>query len=295
MNAYANDSAFIIANRQLLNRHFGPTHPFSNILVNIFVFGGPLMKRADNGSVVEMTAEKAKDKYREFVLAIYNMQDDFYSDNIELVVFAYKLGFELIYDYTYKDLAISLSCGVFIWLYVIFHVKSIFIASFAMLGIFMSIPISLVIYSYIFDIKYFALLHNLVIIIVLSIGADDIFVFNDMWKQAKTINILEKDLGKRMAYVFKKSAKAMFVTSLTTMISFVSTAISSIIPIQTFGIFAAIIIPINYILIIMALPCYYMIYEYHFKHRCLFLKYRFCKKKPKLTRKIDDDIVQLDL
>lgn len=85
-------------------------------------------------------------------------------------------------EYTYKDMAICLLCGIFIWIYMVVHVKSIFIATMSMINIFMSIPISIIIYNYVFGIKYFALLHLLVIIIVLAVGADDIFVFNDMWK-----------------------------------------------------------------------------------------------------------------
>jgi hypothetical protein len=99
-----------------------------------------------------------------------------------MVVFAYQLGVDLLMQYTYSDLAVCFGCGIFIWLYIIFHVQSIFIATMSMLSIFASIPLSLILYNYVFRVNYFSLLHNLVIIIVLAIGADDIFVFNDMWK-----------------------------------------------------------------------------------------------------------------
>jgi predicted RND superfamily exporter protein len=190
-------------------------------------------------------------------------------------------------NYTYSDLWLCLACGIFIWLYLVMHVKSVFIGSFAMLNVFMSIPLSIDLYYYLFGIEYFALLHNLVIIIVMGVGADDIFVFNDMWKQAKQINILKADTNRRMAYAFRRSAKAMMVTSLTTMVSFMATAVTYIIPVSTFGIFASIIIPVNYFLVISVLPAYYMIYENHLKERCKWIPYR-CQCLRKYGRRLGD-------
>lgn len=48
----------------------------------------------------------------------------------------------------------------------------------------------------------------------------------------------------------------MLITSSTTIIAFLATAISKLLPIMTFGIFSAINIAINYILIITFLPAF---------------------------------------
>ena len=57
-----------------------------------------------------------------------------------------------------------------------------------------------------------------------------------------------------MAYSFKRSFKAIAVTSSTTAIAFLANALSDIRPIRAFGIFAAIIIPVNFILVILVMP-----------------------------------------
>ena len=57
-----------------------------------------------------------------------------------------------------------------------------------------------------------------------------------------------------MAYSFKRAAKAIAVTASTTSIAFAANASSPIVPIKAFGLQAAVIIPVNYILVIMCMP-----------------------------------------
>ena len=57
-----------------------------------------------------------------------------------------------------------------------------------------------------------------------------------------------------MAFIFRKSSKAKFVTSVTTTIAFLSTSFSNILPISTFGVYATLLIPVNYIFVIIIVP-----------------------------------------
>jgi hypothetical protein len=45
----------------------------------------------------------------------------------------------------------------------------------------MSIPITMVLYSKLFGVNYFSSIHIAVLIIIIGIGADDVFVFHDAW------------------------------------------------------------------------------------------------------------------
>ena len=69
-----------------------------------------------------------------------------------------------------------------------------------------------------------------------------------------------------MTYTFRRAFKAMLVTSITTSASFLAAGFSDINPISTFGIFAAIIIPVNFILDVTAYPAIIIIYEEKFKN-----------------------------
>ena len=108
-------------------------------------------------------------------------------------------------------------------------------------------------------------LNQLTIFIVLGIAADDIFVFCDAWRQAGLIPVLASDEKRRMAYAFRRSFRAIAVTSSTTAVAFLANASSEIRPIRAFGIFAAIIVPVNFLIVIMVMPSVQIIYDRHLK------------------------------
>jgi hypothetical protein len=84
-----------------------------------------------------------------------------------------------------SDLMFALFSILFVCIWMRVHTGSTFIAFMGIFMVFMSIPASLLLYRGLFRIPYFNLLHTLVIFIVLGVGADDIFVLVDSWKQTK--------------------------------------------------------------------------------------------------------------
>ena len=119
-------------------------------------------------------------------------------------------------------------------------------------------------------------LNQLTIFIVLGIAADDIFVFCDAWRQAGLIPVLANDEKRRMAYAFKRSFRAIAVTSSTTAVAFLANASSEIRPIRAFGIFAAIIVPVNFLIVIMVMPSVQIFYDRHLKS---YYSYSLCCSK----------------
>lgn len=57
-----------------------------------------------------------------------------------------------------------------------------------------------------------------------------------------------------MAVTFRRAAKAMVATSSTTSAAFFATGLSTIMPISSFGFFAGILIPMNFLLVITFFP-----------------------------------------
>jgi len=97
---------------------------------------------------------------------------------------------------------------------------------------------------------------------VLGIGADDIFVFVDAWNQSAYIdNKIIDSNEKRMAYTFRRASRAMAVTSSTTAVAFFANFFSPIMPVKSFGITSALIIPLNYFLVIMFFPSAVILYD----------------------------------
>lgn len=85
-----------------------------------------------------------------------------------------------------------------------------------------------------------------------------------------------------MAYSFKRSFNAILVTSSTTAIAFLANALSDIRPIRAFGIFAAIIIPVNFLIVIIVMPPIQMIHDNYMKEQCKYgrLYQRLCRRDP---------------
>ena len=70
-----------------------------------------------------------------------------------------------------------------------------------------------------------------------------------------------------MAYSVKRAAKAIAVTSSTTSVAFFANAGSPLIPIKAFGIYASIIVIVNYGMVVLVMPSIQMIYETKIKHK----------------------------
>ena len=95
-----------------------------------------------------------------------------------------------------------------------------------------------------------------------ALGADDIFVAVDKWKNAR----LDNPSGKTedvAALALPDAASAMFLTTATTAVAFFATAICPVTPILCFAIFCGLMIMFNYFLnILLVFPslCLYDIW-----------------------------------
>lgn len=134
-------------------------------------------------------------------------------------------------------LAIVSMLAVLGWLW--FKLRSLYLAFYGMAEIVMSLPTAFFIYRIIFQFKSFDGLNAMALFIILAIGADDIFVMYDMWLQSLSHTNVCSSLVKRMDWVYRRSGKAMFITSFTTMCAFIATATSPLVGIKSFGIFTA--------------------------------------------------------
>ena len=90
----------------------------------------------------------------------------------------------------------------------------------------------------------------LVVFVILGWGGR-LFVFVDAWKQSL---LLHDDTHQRLQYAYARALQSMANTSLTTAAAFLATAISPIMPIAAFGIYAAICVLMNYVLAMTMLP-----------------------------------------
>jgi len=83
-----------------------------------------------------------------------------------------------------------------------FHMKSVFLAFISLTNIMISVPITMVIYHYLLGITYFSNPHLSIIIVIIGIGADDIFVFHDIWEGSYSKEVEQKT---RLNFTFRRA------------------------------------------------------------------------------------------
>ena len=171
-----------------------------------------------------------------------------------------------------SDLAWTIGSIGAVWLYVAVNTQSFFIAFVGMFEILISFPIALVIYRLIFRIEYVGNITGLSIFILLGIGADDIFVYFDAYRQSAHEPGVGESLSDRLLYSSRRASKAIFVTSLTTTGAFLATALSCITPLAGFGIMSATMISVMFAVHVLLFPPALVIYARHFQPMTLWTR-----------------------
>ena len=194
-----------------------------------------------------------------FMRSIYR-DDTLVDGKVEAVWYSWILTGSVFEELINGDLQMVIFSVLFVWIWMNVHLESCFVASVGMLQIFLSLPFGRLFYSIIGQVKYFSTLQSLAIFLVLGIGADDVFVLVDGWKQS-AVDVPRRSgeaddawLHRRLADSYSRTMQAVFNTSFTTAMAFISTAISPVMPISAFGIYASICIVINYLFVISLTP-----------------------------------------
>ena len=157
---------------------------------------------------------------------------------------------------------------IFVMFYMWFHLGSLFLSVSAMSIILISFPVAQFVYRGIFQITMYAQLNKVMVFVIIGIAAANIFVFCDAWRQSEHMDIMKDSQHRRMAYSFRRATKAIAVSASTTSVAFAANALSPLVPFRAFGINAAIVILVNYVLTILAMPSFQMLYESYFKDCC---------------------------
>mmetsp|Transcript_8250 Transcript_8250/g.25531 ORF Transcript_8250/g.25531 Transcript_8250/m.25531 type:complete len:1071 (+) Transcript_8250:228-3440(+) len=167
-----------------------------------------------------------------------------------------------------SDFTFAIASIVFVWVWLCVHTSSFFIGSCGMLQILLSLPISLFWYRVVLWRRYIAIMIQLAIFVILGIGADDIFVYVDAWKQSKDLIEPQGDdepddeyLRRRVKYAYSRAFQSIFNTSFTTAVAFFATAIAELVPIAAFGFFAALCVIMNFALVLTVTPCIVLIHH----------------------------------
>ncbi|CAI2362894.1 unnamed protein product [Moneuplotes crassus] len=296
-NIRASESLYF-QNNVFMETQFTQNNTISQKARAIYVFAGPI--EIDGKRWKTYTDDEAgqEEKMADFSL---DLEKRFKTVNTSLKVQLYNRAWANYKEAetTINDFSLIIVSFTFVFIYVSFHLKSIFLASCAMAAIAFSYPISICLTRFVFQISFFQSLNLVAVFVILGISADNVFVFTDAWQQSGTYSPLNPDdedrhnnFQPRMNYTWKKATKAISTTSLTTAIAFLATGFSKIMPISAFGYFASTLVIVNYLFAIVTFPACLIIFERYLSDKCRYRKFigdvctRMINKcrKPKVPR-----------
>jgi protein dispatched 1 len=158
---------------------------------------------------------------------------------------------------------------LFVATYLGIHSGSFALGGLGILLILLSFPLAMFFFT-VCRINWFGSFHVLALFVVLGVGADDIFVFQDAWRHSEKLAVIRDSFESRMVVTYEHTGSAVFNTSFTTTVAFLATALSPIMPISSFGIFAAFAIIANYLLVMSFWPAAVVIWEVQMRRaRCV--------------------------
>jgi hypothetical protein len=151
-------------------------------------------------------------------------------------------GVHLEYEIVVKGILVSamwsLPAFASVVMYMWFHTRSPFLTFMGLAHVLVSFPTTWAIYYLVFQIKYMGFLNFIALFVIMGIGADDIFVFTDAWKQSRLEpEEISGSVLTRLQWTYKRAAGAMLVTSITDACAFYANCISDITVIRIFGAF----------------------------------------------------------
>lgn len=145
------------------------------------------------------------------------------------------------------DALLSIGSLVLVWAYMWWTLESAFLASVAMFEIVFSLPVTMSLWTVVFQ-QQISFLQMLTIYMILGIGADDAFILYDAWLQARFAGEeVNEDWTSRFAWAYRRAFRAMAVTTATTCGSFVIGAFSPLPQVRDFCIFAALVVLVDWL------------------------------------------------
>ena len=235
-----------------LEKDYNPCSPHSASKTRIFIpIGYPLVGGSSSSRIESFLVNEVK-------LELESIRDGFLKDRIDLYYMSEKLFNHDVTQQAYRDMMLAGGSFLFIFFFMWLQTTSFFITFFAIFSIITSYLLTNLIYRYAFEYEYFGFFHIIAMFIILGIGADDVFVFYDTWRLSETTKYSSK--AHRLSDCYRKAAKTTFVTSLTTMVAFLVSAFSPLLPVRTFGLFSGILVGVNYVCDLIYFPTAIMLY-----------------------------------
>jgi hypothetical protein len=144
-----------------------------------------------------------------------------------------------------------------VYTYMAIYTRAPFIAALGSLSVLASIPLATAILA-ICGHSSMPAVNLLVLFLLTGIGADNLFVLTDTWRQTKREHT---EVLERLQALFSRAGKSITACGVTTAISFLSNLFSSVRPLRSFGLFVGICVLCDLALCLGMLPAVLVLRE----------------------------------
>lgn len=248
------------AKNQFLPISFDCVGRSSKYAMSRFFAGAPTEEQEEDAKMFTTGYVEARNGWFQKAAQIEAKYEREHGTKLRIMLFS---GATLIAQYL-QILAIDgfLSFGslISVWAYMWLMLESVFLASCGMFEIVFSLPVGMCLWVIIGQQKIFWY-QMLVIYMILGIGADDVFILYDAWLQSAHVEGVKESMSHRFVWAYRRSAMAMLVTTLTTCGSFAIGATSPLPLVQSFCIFAAVVVLVDYLFCISFFAAAVLVYE----------------------------------
>ena len=226
--------------------------------------------RSDNGEALEyaqiLTSEEIDDR-ASFLEIYYNellpMTGETIGGAMCEVVYADIKG-EVFSDQMPSEAPLFVILFFCVFALLVYHTGSYWIASCSIFQIMMAFGWGFVFYCVIAWRTFFPFLNLIALFLVLGVGADDVFVFVDAWKQSFVMLPENCPLDSRLSWVLNRAGTAMLVTTVTTASSFFANMIAPISALKAFGLFTGMVIVADFCLMFVFIPATVVVHHLYF-------------------------------
>jgi predicted RND superfamily exporter protein len=185
--------------------------------------------------------------------------------DITITAMALNIDKQVFNSYVVADIPWYILAMSIVVVILLVYMQSVVLMIAVVANVLITLCLSYFIYYYIFQVKFFPFLNLTAALLLIAIGADDVFIVYDLWRQQLRQNPTAS-YEEIMSETLRKGGLSIFVTSLTTAAALFSNLASSITTIRCFGIFAGICMLVNFILMITWIPALIIITEKTFNH-----------------------------
>ena len=216
---------------------------------------------------VQTVVNIPRDHWLDFYVESLFENDKLTNEHVTIAGIDSYIKFDVFNVLTKRDARYILFAGAVIVMLMYLYLRSILIIFVTLITIAFALVLAYCLYLLVFRISFFPYVNIYSIIIVIAIGADDVFIVYDTWTLMKALHS-DKDIQFWFSKTMSHAALSVFVTSLTTATAFMANLVSEITSIRLFGIFAGMAILCNFILMITLIPATILLLEW-FENRWL--------------------------